>query len=87
MMRRVSTTFRPNNPQRFESALRRFDAENSRDPNSEIVNGISHPRELLYAQRLTDWACGSVRTPPRNCAWPRAASIFVAGKFRANPIR
>ena len=35
----------------FLSALRRFDAENSRDPNSE--NG--RPRELLYAQRLTDW--------------------------------
>ena len=37
--------------EKFLSALRRFDAENSRDPNLE--NG--QPRELLYAQRLTDW--------------------------------
>ena len=55
MMPRVSAAFQPNNPQRFESALRRFDAENSRDPNNETVNGISHPREKLYAQRLTGW--------------------------------
>ena len=36
---------------KFAAAIARFDAENSRDPNSE--NG--QPRELLYAQRLTDW--------------------------------
>jgi hypothetical protein len=41
----------PSDPQKFEAALRRFDEENARDPNSE--NG--QPRELLYAQRLTDW--------------------------------
>lgn len=35
----------------FESAIRRFDEANGRDPNKE--NG--QPRELLYAQRLTDW--------------------------------
>jgi hypothetical protein len=51
----VSATFRPNDPQRFESALRRFDEENSRDPNHEAVDGIPHPRELLYAQRLVNW--------------------------------
>jgi len=38
---------------RFEAAKRRFDAANSSDPNLEIVGGIEHPRELLYAQRLT----------------------------------
>jgi len=37
--------------QKFDAASRRFDAENSRDPNSEN----SQPRELLYAHRLTDW--------------------------------
>jgi hypothetical protein len=36
---------------KFEAAIRRFDEENARDPNQE--NG--QPRELLYAQRLTDW--------------------------------
>jgi hypothetical protein len=51
----VSAPFRPNDSQRFESALRRFDGENSRDPNHEAVDGIPHPRELLYAQRLTKW--------------------------------
>ncbi len=37
--------------EKFQSAIACFDAENSRDPNSE--NG--QPRELLYAQRLTTW--------------------------------
>jgi Domain of unknown function (DUF4202) len=47
----VPETFQPRDPQKFEAALRRFDEENSRDPNSEN----SKPRELLFAQRLTDW--------------------------------
>lgn len=37
--------------EKFQQAIARFDAENSRDPNAE--NG--RPRELLYAERLTDW--------------------------------
>ena len=36
---------------RLATAITRFDAENSRDPNLE--NG--QPRELLYAHRLTTW--------------------------------
>ena len=51
----MSETSQPRDAQRFEAALRRFDGENSRDPNREIAGGVSHPRELLYAQRLTDW--------------------------------
>jgi Domain of unknown function (DUF4202) len=48
--RRASANdFRVND--QFYAAIARFDAENSRDPNSE--NG--RPRELLYAGRLTDW--------------------------------
>ena len=39
----------------FDAAVRRFDEENARDPNTEIVNGVAHPRELLYAQWLTNW--------------------------------
>ena len=35
--------------------MRRFDEENSRDPNSETVAGVAHPRELIYAQWLTGW--------------------------------
>jgi len=51
----VSETFQPRDAQRFEAALRRFDEENGRDPNHETSGGISRPRELLYAQRLTGW--------------------------------
>jgi hypothetical protein len=52
---RVLDNFQPRNPQKFAAALRRFDEENSRDPNCESADGISHPHELLYAQRLTAW--------------------------------
>jgi phosphosulfolactate phosphohydrolase-like enzyme len=43
------------NTRRFEAALRRFDEENSRDPNHEIVNDTAQPRELVYSQLLTAW--------------------------------
>ena len=46
----MTGTFQPRDAQKFEAALRRFDGENARDPNRED----SQPRELLYAQRLTD---------------------------------
>ncbi len=51
----MSETFQPRDAKKFEAAIRRFDAENSRDPNLEIAGGVSQPRELLYAQRLTGW--------------------------------
>ena len=47
----MTENFQPRDPKKFQAALLRFDAENSRDPNLEN----SQPRELLYAQRLTDW--------------------------------
>lgn len=40
---------------RFEAAMRRFDEANARDPNWEDVGGARHPRELIYARRLTEW--------------------------------
>ena len=45
----------PTDSARFAEAIRRFDAENSRDPNMELADGQPHPRELIYAQWLTDW--------------------------------
>jgi hypothetical protein len=51
----VTETFRPRDPDRFAAALRRFDAENARDPHVEQVAGVAHPRELIYAQWLTEW--------------------------------
>jgi hypothetical protein len=40
---------------RFAEAWRRFDEANGQDPNLLVVDGVSHPQELLYAKRLTDW--------------------------------
>lgn len=40
---------------RFQSALRSFDEANAGDPHRERVNGVEHPKELLYARRLTEW--------------------------------
>jgi hypothetical protein len=51
----VSPEFKPADKARFDAAIRRFDEENSRDPHSETVDGTQHPRELIYAQWLTDW--------------------------------
>ncbi|PAW82676.1 MAG: hypothetical protein B9S33_14895 [Pedosphaera sp. Tous-C6FEB] len=45
----------PSNQGRFENAVRRFDEANARDPNTELVAGVARPRELVYAERLTDW--------------------------------
>jgi hypothetical protein len=42
-------------PQRFARALQKFDAQNSCDPNVLEVDGCKRPRELVYAERLTDW--------------------------------
>jgi len=39
----------------FERAIQRFDEENGRDPNTEVVDGVSQPRELIYARRLYGW--------------------------------
>lgn len=42
-------------PVRFREALRRFDEENSRDPNSINVEGETRPRELVYSEWVTKW--------------------------------
>jgi hypothetical protein len=51
----LNPEFKPSDSARFAAALRRFDNENSHDPNSAMVAGVAHPRELIYAQWLTDW--------------------------------
>ena len=40
---------------RFAEAMRRFDAANAEDPNTEEYEGKTYPKELLYAQRMTVW--------------------------------
>jgi hypothetical protein len=54
-IQRVPENFQPRDREKFDATLRRFDEENSRDPNRETAGGISQPREMLYAQRLTNW--------------------------------
>lgn len=41
------------NISRFQQALAKFDAANAQDPNQEIFEGKSYPKELIYAQRMT----------------------------------
>ena len=48
-------SFSPADLKRFESALRRFDEENARDPNRETLYGVPQSRDLVYARWLTDW--------------------------------
>ncbi|WP_422351106.1 DUF4202 domain-containing protein [Flagellimonas sp.] len=38
---------------KFLEALKLFDAANAQDPNTEVVDGKEHAKELLYAQRMT----------------------------------
>jgi len=38
---------------RLDDALRRFDAANAEDPNTELVNGQPVPKELIYGQRMS----------------------------------
>ena len=40
---------------RFTEALNRFDAANALDPHHIVVDGVSRPHELVYAERLTAW--------------------------------
>jgi hypothetical protein len=51
----MSQSFVPEDPERFAAALRRFDEENSRDPNVQLINGKSVPRELAYSEWLSAW--------------------------------
>lgn len=51
----MDASFQPADPARFKAALGRFDEENSRDPNQVKADGKLQPRELVYAQWLTDW--------------------------------
>jgi len=69
----------------FEQAIRRFDEENAHDPNTELIDGVSQPRELLLARHLFDWVlrlCPDASEPLRLaarcqhlCRWtiPRAS--------------
>ncbi len=40
---------------RFQQVIEEFDQANSQDPNRELDSGTAHPKELLYARRMTEW--------------------------------
>lgn len=42
------------NSQRYQDAIAAFDQANAQDPNKEMHEGKEHPKELLYAQRMTE---------------------------------
>jgi len=44
-----------NDSEKFRNAIKAFDKANSKDPNAETVDGEDYPKELLYAQRMTEW--------------------------------
>jgi hypothetical protein len=39
---------------RFENTIKSFDAINAKDPNQQIVNGVTIAKELVYAQRMSE---------------------------------
>lgn len=51
----MNESFLPLDHRRFATAFQRFDEENSRDPNFQLKDGAQMPRELAYAQWLSDW--------------------------------
>lgn len=40
---------------KFETAIRLFDASNSEDPHKEVFEGKEYPKELLYSYRMSEW--------------------------------
>ena len=42
-------------PARFDEAIARFDAAHAEDPEREFSGGAEHPKELLYARRMSAW--------------------------------
>ena len=40
---------------RFREAVAAFDRANSLDPHHELVGGVERPRELVQAERLSEW--------------------------------
>jgi hypothetical protein len=75
---------------RFKNAVDRFDAANAADPRREKAGGVEYPRELLYAQRLTDWvmrlqpeASEPLRLAARSqhlCRWEVPRESYPAGR-------
>ena len=46
------------NTEKFQAAIELFDQANSKDPNQEIWEGKSYPKEVLYGERMTAMLAG-----------------------------
>jgi hypothetical protein len=55
VINKASESLPPPGTNRFAKAIARFDEENAQDPNLDSSTGRPTPRELLYAQRLSEW--------------------------------
>jgi uncharacterized protein DUF4202 len=51
----MNQTFGTPTSERFAAAVRRFDQENSRDPNHQLIDGQPVPGELAYSRWVTQW--------------------------------
>ena len=40
---------------RFQQVIRNIDEANGEDPNSEFVDGVAQPKELVYGRRMQKW--------------------------------
>jgi len=49
--------------ERFAEAIRRIDEANGEDPRTELVDGTSQARELLFARRVYEWVLKLVAEP------------------------
>ncbi len=41
--------------EKYRQAIEKFDEANRSDPNVDVVNGEERPKELVYAERMTEW--------------------------------
>ena len=84
-------------PYRFKEALARFDAANALDPNQEMFEGQTYPKEFLYAQRMTAWlekyqpdASEALQLAARAqhiCRWKIPRSAYPLGRVGYNKWR
>ena len=82
---------------RFDHAIAKFDELNSQDPNKEIIAGKEIPKELLYAQRMSDClmtfhptASEALQLAARCqhiCRWEIPRSDFPKGRIGYNKWR
>jgi hypothetical protein len=49
---------------KFAKAIQLFDEANSHDPHLEVDAEKSRPKELVYAERLTEWVLNLDQNPP-----------------------